>query len=474
MGAKRNLSGLTRLALASLVALAGIGLVTVPAQAGDGSTRDQAVAVPSLPWSASSTTTTSTEPLPYRQCPYGSDPWGYGARWFKLDLTAASSVGIWMTANDYLEVALLREDATTLTPVGCRELAPDSGQTYLRYDLSAGTYYVVVSGRLRNGTVDGKFVTWVDPTPFSLSMSLRATPANDDWASATSVTALPTTDYQDVTWATNSPGERMPSCAAAGENTIWYRMDLPARLGIQVDVTASSALAVFHANGTELRCNRLPAPYRQTGPVDADVTRLRPSGPGEMYLAIASKEAIAVRFTYREPPINDDFAYATTIRQPDVFAGSVLPFKDTQDGVMSSIEENESVPPDTLGTLWWMYYPDHHNYVSARIADAPETTYLYDGYGRPTSPCWFCYRVEGEDSSQKFTIRVFEAYNRTLGREIELDRTLAPNGTVRWLATGGTPYAIQVSLKQLARTTMYITLNPQGHVGVCNYNSCVL
>lgn len=446
--------------MAVVVAALAAALVPTPAHAGDGSSKDQAVILPALPTSLDSSTTNDSTKQLSPTC--GTAASGYGARWFRLDNPTFVTAAIDVTSSATLDVSVFRQADSALVPIGCGATTEPERWVHLRQNLlSNTTYFIAVSARQAYQLYNGSWVYIAAVAPFSLAVGPLVAPVNDEQSGAISITALPTVDRRDFLVATNSPEEPVPSCADSGEMTAWYRIDLTGRQGVEVITSQRAAVAIRDAAGRELRCNRLPG-GTGSGYYDADVTRLRPSYAGHMYVQIASQAAMSVSFIYRNPPPNDDFSHPVVLRRPDVFTGEALPVMDVQDGVMSSLEPGEPLSPDTVGTLWWLYTPDHHTFVSARAADAYES----DG-------CVFCFNGRyGAIPGQ--SIRVFEAYNGVIGREIPLDRTLSANDTVRWLATGGTPYAIQLSLTSLARVTFYLTLNPQGFYGLCNYNSCIL
>jgi hypothetical protein len=68
------------------------------------------------------------------------------------------------------------------------------------------------------------------------SVAHGAPPSNDDFTSATPVTALPFTDTTDTTESTSSPND--PDCFA-GTHTVWYVYTAPTDMRIVVDTAGS-------------------------------------------------------------------------------------------------------------------------------------------------------------------------------------------------------------------------------------------
>jgi hypothetical protein len=88
-------------------------------------------------------------------------------------------------------------------------------------------------------------------------LAALATPANDDRADATPVTAVPFYDSVDVTGATVEADEPDPSCAPTGA-TVWYAVSVPKRTTLQVDTMGSTydtVVAVYDTSLGEIACN---------------------------------------------------------------------------------------------------------------------------------------------------------------------------------------------------------------------------
>src|SRR5215472_5710189 len=87
-----------------------------------------------------------------------------------------------------------------------------------------------------------------------------AAPANDDFAGATVITALPFTDHVDTTTATAAPDDPQ-QCSAPPNNTVWYSLTLSHDAAISVDTFGSdfdTVLALFTGSRGSLQmigCN---------------------------------------------------------------------------------------------------------------------------------------------------------------------------------------------------------------------------
>lgn len=81
-----------------------------------------------------------------------------------------------------------------------------------------------------------------------------AAPANNDLASATTVTALPFRDSQPIKGATKQSGEPSPSCIGAAA-TLWYEIKLPTATDVAITTTGSTydtALGLYTATSRTL------------------------------------------------------------------------------------------------------------------------------------------------------------------------------------------------------------------------------
>lgn len=90
------------------------------------------------------------------------------------------------------------------------------------------------------------------------STAVAAPPANDDFDSATVITALPFMDSTDTSEATTAPDD--PECAGNG-HTVWYAFTAPADVGVQANTFGSdydTTLSVYTGSRgelTQIACN---------------------------------------------------------------------------------------------------------------------------------------------------------------------------------------------------------------------------
>lgn len=455
-GAMDSSVGRRRFTMLIALTLVAIGLATTsPAWAGDGSTRATAIDVASLPFSVASTTTGDATSQVTPSCATST---GRGARWFQYASPRDLDAVIHTTeqSSGQLTVTVYRAFPTGLTELRCATLY-GYAFSHLRIHLQASTtYFVVFSTAMSFGSLP--------VVGFGLDFTESAPPTNDHQAEALSISSLPASIPTDFFTATTDPGEQLPSCANEGENSVWYHIDLVGREGVQIKNSRGGAIAVRSAAGVELFCSRTSP----TGDDGGNPARFRTPVGGRFFVQVTGTDYMTTSFIYRAPPTNDDVSNPVALKYPDALASHPLPVLQTQDGVMSSIEPGEPATPDLLGSLWWAYLPDHHTYVTVR----PENQTYPDNNGLSLNVLPNSGGL-GECCPWA-TIRVFEFYNNRLGREVDLDRSFSTNGSASWLASGGTPYAIQLGTTKLVPLTLYATLNPQGTSRLCNYNSCVL
>jgi PKD repeat protein len=179
-----------------------------------------------------------------------------------------------------------------------------------------------------------------------------AAPANDDFAAATPLTALPFTDVVDTTDATLEPGE--PSSCHPADDSVWYSLAPAADATIRADAAGSSSIpqvAVYRQDSSGLSgLTFLGCDSFGFGPAVVEVQA------GSTYYLRASTlfgEGGALELNGDEltPPANDDFADATTIES--------LPFSDVPDLLAAGAQPGE--PGTCVGpgaaTVWYAFTP---------------------------------------------------------------------------------------------------------------------
>jgi hypothetical protein len=192
--------------------------------------------------------------------------------------------------------------------------------------------------------------------------------ANDNFANATPITALPFTDSVDISAATLEAGE--PTGCYNGQQSIWYSF-----------TPVADALMRLDPYGSSLYGNTLDV-YQAVGPGFAGLSSVNCSGftgqitfsvqAGMTYYIRAGSYFTGVTATLQTnlqevpPPPNDNFAAATQI--------SGLPFTDYQDTSAGTEEPGEPIaagdpnfsqcsgPKNT--TIWYVYTPSQSNSVT--------------------------------------------------------------------------------------------------------------
>ncbi len=185
--------------------------------------------------------------------------------------------------------------------------------------------------------------------------ALAAPPANDDFANATPVSALPFSDSGDLNGTTTEPGEPR-GCSSTLEQTVWYAFTPTANTVVKADLDGSDLGVVSNVY------------YQLTGSGFDGLQLLGCIGFGNSFSFAASSTAtyyIQVRsisagpanlqFHLQEipPPPNDDFANAMQI--------TTLPFSDIVDHPIAATREPAEPRPCAGGenpnTMWWAFTP---------------------------------------------------------------------------------------------------------------------
>jgi hypothetical protein len=218
---------------------------------------------------------------------------------------------------------------TDLTFLAC---AYSSNSTNVQVD-AGQTYYL---------RVDSFFG---QPGPLQFSLEQITPPANDRFADAEAINALPFTASVDNTNATSELGE--PFGCSSPFRSLWYSFTPAENMALRVDMTGSQvfgAVSVFHASGPAFTDLNVVACGPTNFPVEAGQT---------YYLRVDSSGqagGLQVNLAQIFPPANDSFADAESI--------SSLPFSATVDNTNASVEPGEpqgcSFPSRTV---WYSFTP---------------------------------------------------------------------------------------------------------------------
>jgi hypothetical protein len=309
--------------------------------------------------------------IPFGDLPFDSDPIGLdeatreggepsacgsetGTAWFRVTATTTTYLHATLTMDDLypLELAVYRGTSLGgLQLVDCGDA--DYGDQRVTWKAAKGVAYVIqVSG-------------W-RPSVY-LHVRKAKAPSNDDFASARTVSALPTvhvTDLINATWQTGEPDPtEQPVASPCVDDrrgrTIWYRYR-PSRTGVvRVDTFLSGAPTWISVHRGSTLGGLTPVDCND------DITEV---GTGEQsnvaWKAVAGKTYhiqvggtmnmadLAVRFRRVTPLPNDDFAGAATLPQD----GTVR----TVDTRLATREAGERFPEgmDNPGaSVWYRFSP---------------------------------------------------------------------------------------------------------------------
>ncbi len=216
---------------------------------------------------------------------------------------------------------------------------------------------------------------------YQLTIQEFVPPANDAFASATVIGALPFSNAVDITTASIEPGEPTPSCSFgfSSHRTVWYTFT-PAATGVlsaSVNAQFSTMVAVYSGGSlgalTEVNCS---SPFVGTS------TFLAQAGTPYHFLVdgfFGQSGLLEFRLEAIPPPPNDLFVNATAI--------AVLPFTDAVDLTGATVDVGEPTPSCAIffgpvsRTAWYTFTPVQTGSISASIITAgfPNVVAAYTG-----------------------------------------------------------------------------------------------
>ena len=169
-----------------------------------------ATVITSLPFSTTEDTSQATSDP--------SDPYGCssnGSVWFSFTPASDMRIEADTFGSDYNTVlSAWTGTQGALNQVACNGDYGGTSQSKITFAATAGTtYYFMAAAYSGYGQPAGGNLQF--------SVSQIPSPGNDDFANATSISALPFSDTQDLSGATVEPGEPAPGCFNTS-NTVWY------------------------------------------------------------------------------------------------------------------------------------------------------------------------------------------------------------------------------------------------------------
>ena len=182
--------------------------------------------------------------------------------WYRYAATADTTLAADTSGSTFDTVLAVYRGTSlgSLAPVGCADDIDRPGHnlaSHLEFAVTAGqTYYVQAGGfKATDGTTAAGTLT------FALT-AVSAAPAGDEFATATTISALPfTAPVVETSGAGIEAGEGSPSCAQLGK-TVWFRYVPPTDATIQADTAGSdfdTVLAVWRGSSlaalTQVACN---------------------------------------------------------------------------------------------------------------------------------------------------------------------------------------------------------------------------
>src|SRR5438105_3254105 len=198
-------------AVGAIVVLALVGPTTALAQPPNDDFAT-ATTINSLPFNTTEDTSQATWDL--------SDPTGCssnGSVWFAFTAPSNMEIEAYTFGSDYDTVlSAWTGSQGSLSEVACNDDVNGSLQSRITFQAAAGTtYYFMVAVCCGDGFNGGGNLQF--------TVAQIVPPANDDFADATTIGALPFSDTPDLRTASTEPGEPSPGCFYSNtNNTVWY------------------------------------------------------------------------------------------------------------------------------------------------------------------------------------------------------------------------------------------------------------
>ena len=288
-----------------------------------------AEAINSLPFNASVDNTNATAELGERQ---GSCNFPFRSVWYSFTPTETMALRVNLSSQMSSSMEVFRSSGpgiSDLTSLGC---AFNNG-TSINFRLEAGqTYYLRVDSSGQAGVVQ-------------INLEQVSPPANDDFANAESINALPFNASVDNTNATLELGEPA-GCQMTALTGVWYSFTPAQNMSVRVSLPSQGSVNIFLASGTSF----------------ADLTSLtcisggNPSnfqiqGGQAYYFRVDSYfgQTGVLQFSLEQifPPANDSYANAEAI-------GS-LPYNVTVDNSNATTEPGEPYGCFLNRSVWYSF-----------------------------------------------------------------------------------------------------------------------
>lgn len=252
---------------------------------------DRATTITALPYRATQSVIEAT------QAP--DDPTScrsYRSVWFTYTATVSGRVAATTAGSDFdTTLSAFTGARGALSMFDCNDDADGARTSRVFFDVVAGTRYHFLVGSYSpeaNGALT-----------FSVDGPSAPVPANDAFADAEPVTALPHTAAVDATTATAEPGEPTSGCAVGGRS-LWYAVTVPETTAVTLDPSDHRmSAAVFTgtdlADLVEVGCTRSgQMTFRATAGTTYHVrlTTTQATGPGQFTLSVA--QPIQASFSY--------------------------------------------------------------------------------------------------------------------------------------------------------------------------------
>jgi hypothetical protein len=199
--------------------------------------------------------------------------------------------------------------------------------------------------------------------------ALADTASNDNFASATVISALPFNDVADNTSATTEPGEPTGQCSETPQHTLWYSITPASNMTISLDMSGSTffdtSFNVYQQLGSGLAGLSSPVVCGSFA-VTPVSPHFRASANTTYYIQAGSSccssgGSLHLNVSEVLPPADDNFADATVV------SPSPFPFTDTEDGTASTTQPGEPNCGSAPNSWWYSFTPTTTESVTASV-----------------------------------------------------------------------------------------------------------
>lgn len=336
----------------------------------------QAIAIPTLPYTDTQTTSTATTENDEQTPPCLKD--ATASVWYQYTATESQIVSFDTIGSDYDTVITVWQ-GNPLTAVDCNDDTGLQIQSFLTLNLAPGNYYIQISAFQSTGTLifNAKAVSSMNND--SLANALTIQPDTEGYYHHTQSTQNSTTEEKEV----------VASCGQGSQGSVWYQYKPITNQSVVFDTTASdynTILSVWTGNQhplTEMACDDDDSGSNSTVSLalTANTTYYINVAMGKVSGGSLLAQTGLLNFNMTSPPSNDNVEQAIEITE-------ALPYTTTQSTLGATKEDKESAPSCSPGeaSVWYKYKPTanlDNLVISTRNSSYDTVLSVWEGFSRP-------------------------------------------------------------------------------------------